>query len=376
MVCTHPNSRSAIVFPRLRRMTTPVTGSMATAEVGGRTVVLHYGDAGEEYASLRSGAMLVDRSARGRLRVHGPKASELITGLVTNDVSALTPGQGCYAAALTPKGKIVADLRIFALRDALLVDSPPRARDGWLTMVRKYINPRVARFEDESASTRQLGIFGGRARTALATATGLDVAQLGALPRYGHVALDLPAGAIIARVPELELEGYEIIVPESAFEPLWERLIIEGATPAGLAAWDIARIEAGRPEWGIDIDESTIPQEANFDELHAISYTKGCYVGQETVARVHFRGHVNRLLRGLMLPQPTAARGATLADAQGKPVGDVRSTALSPRLGPIALAMVRREIEPGTTVDVVVESDPANRTVMPAQVVRLPFPIA
>lgn len=357
-------------------MTTPVTGGTATADIGGQTVVLHYGDAAEEYAALRSGAMLVDRSARGRLRIGGPKASELVAGLVTNDVSALMPGQGCYAAALTPKGKIVADLRIFTLRDALLIDSPPRARDGWMAMVRKYINPRIARFDDESATTRQLGIFGARARAALATATGLDMAQLGALPRYGHVALDLPAGAIIARVPELELEGYEIIVPESAFEPLWERLLTEGATPAGLAAWDIARIEAGRPEWGIDIDDSTIPQEANFDELHAISYTKGCYVGQETVARVHFRGHVNRILRGLMVPQGPVVRGAPLADAQGKAVGDVRSTALSPRLGPIALAMVRREVEPGATIEVIVESDAAERAAVPAQVVRLPFPIA
>lgn len=357
-------------------MTTPVTGGAATADVGGRTVILHYGDAAEEYAALRAGAMLVDRSARGRLRIHGPKASELVTGLVTNDVSALSPGQGCYAAALTPKGKIVADLRIFALRDALLIDSPPRAREGWLAMVRKYINPRVARVDDESASTRQLGVFGARARLALATATGLDPEQLGALPRYGHVALDLPAGAIIARVPDLELEGYEIIVPESAFEPLWERLLTEGATPAGLAAWDIARIEAGRPEWGIDIDDTTIPQEANFDELHAISYTKGCYVGQETVARVHFRGHVNRVLRGLMVPHGPVVRGATLSDAQGKPVGDVRSTAISPRLGAIALAMVRREIEPGTTVDVIFQSDTVERDAVPAQVVRLPFPIA
>lgn len=330
-------------------MTTPVSGGTATADVGGRTVVLHYGDAAEEYAALRAGAMLVDRSARGRLRIGGPKASELITGLVTNDVGALMPGQGCYAAALTPKGKIVADLRIFSLRDALLIDSPPRAREGWMAMVRKYINPRVARFDDESATTRQLGIFGARARTALATATGLDVAQLGALPRYGHVALDLPAGAIIARVPELELEGYEIIVPDSAFEPLWERLLTEGATPAGLAAWDIARIEAGRPEWGIDIDDSTIPQEANFDELHAISYTKGCYTGQETVARVHFRGHVNRHLRGLRCtaPEPLPAR-AQLYDEAGKLVGDVRSTAVSPRIGGIALAMVRREVPIGT----------------------------
>jgi folate-binding protein YgfZ len=353
-------------------MTTPVSGG----PVGGRGVVLHYGDAGEEYAALRSGAMLVDRSARGRVRIHGPKASELVTGLVTNDVSALMPGQGCYAAALTPKGKIVADLRIFALRDALLIDSPPRAHEGWLAMVRKYINPRVARYDDETASTRQIGIFGARARTALATATGLDIAQLGALPRYGHVALDLPAGAIIARVPDLELEGYEIVVPESAFEPFWERLVTEGATPGGLAAWDIARVEAGRPEWGIDMDDSTIPQEANFDELHAISYTKGCYVGQETVARVHFRGHVNRLLRGLMVSDGSVSHGATLADAQGKPIGDVRSTAQSPRLGSIALAMVRREVEPGTTVDIIADPNAAQRTAIPAQVVRLPFPTA
>ena len=320
--------------------------------------------------------MLVDRSARGRVRIYGPKASELVTGLVSNDVTALVPGQGCYAAALTPKGKIVADVRIFALRDALLIDSPPRAREGWLGMVRKYINPRVARYEDESASTRQIGLFGTRARMALATATGVDPAQLGALPRYGHVALDLPAGAIIARVPELEVEGYEMIVPESAFEPMWERLVTEGATPAGLAAWDIARVEAGRPEWGVDIDDSTIPQEANFDELHAISYTKGCYVGQETVARVHFRGHVNRLLRGLMVSNESVPSGAVLVDKGGKQIGDVRSTAQSPRLGPIALAMVRREIEPGSAIEVLVDSAPTQRIAVPAQVVRLPFPIA
>ncbi|MGQ0714586.1 MAG: CAF17-like 4Fe-4S cluster assembly/insertion protein YgfZ [Gemmatimonadaceae bacterium] len=362
-------------------MTTPVSGGAATADVAGYTVVLHYGDAGEEYAALRSGAMLVDRSARGRMRIHGPKASEMVTGLVSNDVGALTPGQGCYAAALTPKGRIVADLRIFALRDALLVDAPPRAREGWLGMVQKYINPRISRYDDETATTRQIGIFGARARTALANATGLDLALLGALPRYGHVALDLPAGAMIARVPELELEGYELFVPESAFEPMWERLVTEGATPAGLAAWDIARIEAGRPEWGVDMDESTIPQEANLDDLHAISYTKGCYVGQETVARVHFRGHVNRHLRGLMFPEGSPAlmapaRGTALVDMQGKVIGDVRSTALSPRLGSIALGMVRREIEPGTTVQAVMNPDTTERVDTPALIVRLPFAAA
>src|SRR5205823_10456899 len=129
------------------------------------------------------------------------------------------------------------------------------------------------------------------------------------------------------------------------------RALAAKATPGGLETWEIARVEAGRPEWGVDIDESTLPQEANFEELHAISYTKGCYTGQETVARVHFRGHVNKHLRGLRAAsaEPPAPR-ASLFDATGKNVGDVRSTAASPRLGGIAMGMVRREIEVGAAL--------------------------
>jgi folate-binding protein YgfZ len=127
--------------------------------------------------------------------------------------------------------------------------------------------------------------------------------------------------------------------------------VAAGATPAGLEAWDIARVEAGRPEWGVDMDDNTIPQEANFDALHAISYTKGCYVGQETVARVHFRGHVNKHLRGVRAAgiEPIHS-GATLHDESGTQVGDVRSAVRSPRLGAIALAMIRREVEPGAAL--------------------------
>jgi folate-binding protein YgfZ len=129
-------------------------------------------------------------------------------------------------------------------------------------------------------------------------------------------------------------------------------------------------VEAGRPEWGLDVDDATIPQEANLDDLHAISYTKGCYVGQEVVARVHFRGHVNRHLRGLVLGDgPLPPMRASLHDGSGKVVGEVRSGVLSPRLGAIALAMVRREIEPGSTVSVQWLGGEAS-----ADVVRLPFP--
>jgi folate-binding protein YgfZ len=122
-------------------------------------------------------------------------------------------------------------------------------------------------------------------------------------------------------------------------------------TRGGLAAYDVARVEGGRPEWGVDIDDSTIPQEANFDELHAISYTKGCYTGQEVVARVHFRGHVNRHLRGILFDEASMLPPrAALFDSTGKAVGDVRTALLSPRLGGIALAMVRREVPIGATL--------------------------
>src|SRR6185437_3713445 len=193
-----------------------------------------------------------------------------------------------------------------------------------------------------------------------------------ALAPYAHLPLPAMADtAFVARVPDLELEGYEIIVPADARDDAWHRAEDAGATRTGLLAFEIARIEAGRPEWGLDMDETTIPQEANFDELHAISYTKGCYVGQEVVARVHFRGHVNRHLRGLLVGQSEPpAHGTALLDASGTQVGDVRSGGLSPRLGGIALAMVRREIAPGTTLRALGQENESS-----VDVAELPFPL-
>jgi len=193
---------------------------------------------------------------------------------------------------------------------------------------------------------------------------------LGTLPHYGHLTGDVDGLAVpVAHVPDFDVEGYEVFVPADTRDALWARLAGAGAVPGGLAAWEVARVEAGRPEWGLDIDEATIPQEANFDDLHAISYTKGCYVGQETVARVHFRGHVNRHLRGLRLGSSELPPPRTvLVDATGKPVGDVRTTALSPRLGPIALGMVRREVAFGDTITARWEGGEAAATV-----VGLPF---
>lgn len=331
---------------------TPPTEPQSTGEIAGRPVVLHYGDIAREYGALRESAMLVDRSLRGRMRVAGAKAAELITGMVTNDVLALRKGMGQYAAALSPKGKIVADPRIFMLEDHLLIDVPPRAWAGWDALVRKYINPRLAPYSDVSSEIRDIGIFGKGSRRMTAAVTGIAAEHLAALQPYAHVSAEWEGNHVtVARSSDIGLDGYEIFLPAGGFDAAWQRAIDAGARPGGLLAWEIARIEAGRPEWGLDMDDNTIPQEANFDELEAISYTKGCYVGQEVVARVHFRGHVNKHLRGLLFgPAEPPPAGAALFDSSDKQVGEVRSSALSPRLGAVALAMVRREVEPGAVL--------------------------
>ena len=352
----------------------------------GSALLRPHGDPAVEDRALHEGAAVFDRRDRGRLSLTGPKAAELLTGLVTNDVLALAPGQGQYAAMLTPKGKILADLRIFALpgtpvADAnpalagrFLVDTAARAADNLLGTIRKYVNPRLAPYRDERTSLAHLTVGGPRASAMVAAATGVDVERIDALPPYGH----LDAGVedtttMVARTPELLVPAWDLFLPASQAPALVAQLGRAGAVCAGPDTWDVARVEAGRPEWGLDIDDATIPQEANFDELGAISYVKGCYTGQETVARVHFRGHVNRHLRHLRFPAgEPAPRGATLADESGKPVGDVRSGAVSPRTGAIAIAMVRREVAPGTVLRARWEGGEARATVSLLPYVQAP----
>ena len=342
-----------------------------TLEIAGQDIVVAYADVAAEYDALRSGAIVVDRSHRGRLRIFGEKAGEALTGLVTNDVLSMRPGEGQYGAALTAKGKIIADLRILALPGGYLVDTSARAWPGFFTMVKKYVNPRIAGYRDDSHAIRDIGVFGPQARRIASALASVAADTLAELAFYGHVAASIGESPItIVRSPDIGVEGYELFVPFEIFERVWQDTLAVGATPAGLGAWEIARVEAGRPEWGIDIDESTIPQEANFDDLEAISYTKGCYIGQEVVARVHFRGHVNRHLRGLRVAGAEAPpTGAQLADDAGNHVGEVRSSVTSPRLGGIAIGMVRREVAPGTTLNAKWEGGEQR-----VDVAALPFP--
>lgn len=302
------------------------------------------------YRALSDGAVVVDRSDRLRMQFSGEKAAESLTGLVTNDVVALAPGQGQYAAALTNKGKILADVRIFRHHDGFLVDANPVAGPQWAGMIRKFVNPRLAKYQDVSALTGDLGIFGTRAHALVRSVLGVDLP--GDANPYSHMSVRHGESTLtVVHAPDFGVPGFDIIGPREAISGLGASFIGAGAIEEATDALNIARIEAGRPEWGVDMDDSMLAQEMDMERLNAISFTKGCYTGQETVARVHYRGHVNRLLRGLRFTEPTVPPiGAALMDASGKEVGTVKSGAISPRFGPIALGLVRREVEPGTAL--------------------------
>jgi len=303
--------------------------------------------------------LLFDRSDRARVTVSGAQAATTLNGLVTNDVATLTPGQGMYAAILTAKGKIIADVRIFAMADHFLLDTSAEAAPGLRTVLTKYVNPRFATVTDVSPTISDVGVFGARSSDAIGATTGVAATTIATLLEYGHVTAETPFGTLtIARVPELGVEGYDVFVPAEHRAAFMHAIAGTGATVADTEAWTARRVAAGRPAWGIDMDDTTLPQEANFDVLRGVSYTKGCYVGQETVARIHFRGHVNRTLRRMHVDGATLPpRGASLVRAvvgddageQG-PVGELRSIARQDDGTILAIGMVRREVETGATV--------------------------
>src|SRR5207237_6486718 len=205
----------------------------ALIELAGQPVVLTYSSITAEYEALRRRAVVVNRSHRLRMRFAGAKAGEVLTGLVTNDVTALAPGQGQYAAALSAKGKVVADVRILALEDGFLTDTSPRARDGWAGVVRKYVNPRLAKYTDESASLSSLGIYGVQARYAVEQVTGIGHSALAILQPYAHVTVARHGASIIVmRSPDLGLEGYDLFVGADSFSKLWDASVSARATPA------------------------------------------------------------------------------------------------------------------------------------------------
>ncbi len=305
---------------------------------------------------LTTACGLVDRSDRGKLALTGGEAAGLLSGQVTNEVEALEEGRGCYAALLTNKGKMLGDLRVLRIGGAapeLHLDCERVALQALFDQLRRAAIGWQAELEKRTVQEALSSLIGPTARA---------VAGVSDLPFEEHVHLpvtiaDAPARAIATDV------GVDVLCRAEDAERVRAALLQAGAQAVPEAAAEALRVATGRPRYGTDLDDGVIPQEAGLND-RAVSFTKGCYVGQETVARLHWRGKPNRHLRGLRLPGP-AADGAGLTSAAGKAVGAVSSVVEHPELGWIALALMRREAGPGDEVTV----DGAGA----ATVVELPF---
>jgi len=294
---------------------------------------------GVEYKTLTEGCGLLDRSERGKLALSGPGAKAFLAGQVTNDIEALSPGGGCYAAFLTPKGKMLGDLRILDAGDELLLDTERMALQALFDMIRRFKIGYELQLHKRTVERGLLSLIGPDAVRIAHAEELADVEHANALVEIEGIA------AIAARTDT----GVDLICDAADTDELAQTLRKRGAMPVSEQAAEIVRVERGCPRYGVDLDDSVIPQEAGLNE-RAVSFTKGCYVGQETVARLHYKGKPNRHLRGLRLSEPAPA-GAELRLGE-RAVGHLSSSVISPTYGPIGLALVRREAKPGATVSV------------------------
>jgi folate-binding protein YgfZ len=307
--------------------------------------------ASRAYRAITEGCGLLDRSERGKLAVSGTDAKSFLQGQVTNDVERLVEGQGCYAAFLTPKGKMLGDVRILDAGGELLLDTERVALQELFNMIRRYSVGYEVQLHKRTLECGLESLIGPACD---------EVVEGVPEQEHGHVLLELDG--VQARAIRTDV-GIDLLCPSDRVEPLRAALERRGAIAVPEATADCLRVERGQPRYGIDLDDSVIPQEAGLNQ-RAVSFTKGCYVGQETVARLYYRGKPNRHLRGLRLPAG-APPGAELRVAD-RTVGTLTSVAESPRFGWIGLALVRREAAPGTTVAVGEDG-------LPAEVVELPF---
>ena len=325
-------------------------------------------DAAAEWAAVRHGVGLIDRGDLGVLEVTGRDRAVFLHAMLSNDVKSLAAGHGCAATFLDVHGKVQAVLVVLALEDRMLLLTPPGLATPTLEALDKYLFSEKASFRDATGEFALLMLAGPEApQTAarLATTAPPEAAWSHTTGTIDGLGVRLVRGDGETGEPEVW-----VIAGAAEHDRLWRAAVAAGARPVGPTAWESLRVEAGTPAFGRDVDASVLlPEVAGFERL--VSYTKGCYIGQEVVVRIRDRGHVNRHLRGLVLEGDAIPPSDSPVIADGAEIGRVTSAAWSPGLKrPIALAYVRRQhAEPGTPLAVRVDG----RSV-PATVAALPFP--
>jgi folate-binding protein YgfZ len=321
------------------------------------------------YDQALSTAALADEGASGRIYMHGRDRAELLQRLSTNDLLPLKPGQGAQTVLTTPIGRIIDLLTIHALDEALLLVTSPGQGPAVYGHLKQniFFNDQVT-LEPAGRALSQLALYGPQAGSLLADLGGGAPAGLAL---HATAELIIAGAAVrVARRRPIGGDGYTLYIPAAEAPAVRAALEAAGAAPLDEHSFEALRVEAGIPAFGRELSQEYIPLETGL--VDAISFTKGCYVGQEIIARMESRGRLAKQMRGLRLSAPGGEAGASIAapsklSVAGKEAGDLTSVVLSPRLGPIALAYVRSaHAEPGTVVGI-------EGSDLVGEVVELPF---
>jgi folate-binding protein YgfZ len=344
------------------------------ADVNGVEAVEHYGDFLAEHAALTQTAGVLDLSFRSRVCLTGNDRAGFLHGQVTNDIKRLKSGEGCYAALTTAKARMESDLNIYALQDELLLDFEPGLAGKVSERLEKYIIAEDVQVVDVAPLYGLLSVQGHKAKVVVR-----GLALFGDVPRTNfdsrNVATEGLGEIYLMNQPRLSSIGFDLFVPLAAVAEIAQCLFAAvnraGGRPCGWQAFETARIEAGIPRFGADMDETNLPLEAGLED-RAVSFTKGCYIGQEVISRIRTYGHVNKMLRGLLLAdglEKLPVKGDKLFHA-AKEIGYITSAVASPSLKKnIALGYVRREVNQiDTELQLRTESGDS-----PATIIELPF---
>jgi folate-binding protein YgfZ len=324
-------------------------------ELNGTEIVADYADWSREYAALQQSAGVIDLSFRSRICLTGADRVRFLHGQVTNDVKRLRLGEGCYGALVTAKGKMQSDLNIYALADELLLDFEPGLTAAVSERLEKFIVADDVQIVDVAPHYGLISVQGPKSREVV---TSLQLfGELPAKPLTLANASDATLGELyVMNQPRPGSIGFDLFIPTQSLGAVADKLIAAaeevGGCACGWRAFESARVEAGIPRFGADMDESSIPLECGI-ESRAVSYNKGCYIGQEVINRIHSIGHVNRELRALRLPIDLTilpVKGDKLFH-ESKEVGYVTSAVQLPPKGNVAIGYVRREVnQPGTVL--------------------------
>ena len=340
-------------------------------ELNGQEIVANYGDDLTEYWALRESAGILDFSLRGRICLTGKDRIRFLHGQITNDVKKLQSGEGCYAALTTARGRMESDLNVFNLPDELLLDFEPGLTERVSGRLEKFVVADDVQIVNAASHYGLLTVQGPKAADVIRM-----VGLFGNVPAQecaiAKVADETLGEIYVAKLRRLFGTGFDVFIPNESLGAVADKLIAAakgfGGRVCGWTAFETARIESGVPRFGVDMDETNLPMECI--ESRAVSFSKGCYIGQEVLNRIHAMGHVTKELRGLRLPDDVTKlpnKGDKLFH-DGKEMGYITSAVKLPMLN-VALGYVRREANKiGTELTLQTSDGPR-----PVKIVELPF---